>query len=114
MNISPTTLNTMTNIKISALFTNAILSYYENKKSIAKPLFELLSVYQNQENVPLDIYNEACDWIEDKLGTASLKLIGLEIGYMLFDTLLQNAKVAKDSHPEDVIEAFEVLTDKLV
>jgi hypothetical protein len=50
--------------------------YRDKKEQFAQPLFEMTRPYDLSDpfnKVPLDLYNQMCDWLEQELGPANLR-----------------------------------------
>ena len=72
---------TTRNVTLYAVFLNDILNLYRDKKyQFAQPLFEFTGAYDLSDpfnKVPLDLYNQMCDWLEQELGPANLRKVGV-------------------------------------
>ncbi|MCS7004680.1 MAG: hypothetical protein NZM38_05080 [Cytophagales bacterium] len=118
---SRTKLSTMNNstddVTLYAMFVSDILAVYKDKQDIAEPIFKMAEPYDlsNPLNlVPIELYNNICEWIENNLGPANLKVIGSRIGEKIYDMLLEMKIIHENSTPEEVIRALVHATQIMI
>ncbi len=86
-----------------------LLKLYKDNR-MARPLFDMVKDLNENEQerfVPIDRYNEMCDWIEKKFGTAHLRKSGEVIGEEVYDWLLDHGRIEANSPPGDVLRALK-------
>lgn len=102
--------NSTQNVTLFAHFITDILALYEHKKDgFAKPLFDMAQPYNltNPLNkVPIQLFNDMCAHIENKLGPANLQKTGETLGEAVFDNMIKQPGFPKNPTPEHVIRGI--------
>ncbi len=102
--------NSTDNVTLYAVFVNEILKLYQDKK---EPLYESffrivqgydLSVSLNK--VPMQLYNDMCQWLEQELGPANLKKAGMQIAETVYQTLLNTGRLPASPQPIDLVNGL--------
>ncbi len=109
--------NTTEGVSLCAVFVTDVLSVYEDKRSEYPDLFNFTQGYDLSEpfgHVPMDVYNNICNWVEDNLGKASTKRLGREIGKTVFNTLQQNKLISAKPHPHEIMEALANVAKQMI
>jgi hypothetical protein len=101
---------TTQNVTLYAVFLNDILNLYRDKKDqFAQPLFEMTRSYDLSDpfnKVPLDLYNQMCDWLEQELGPANLRKVGVQIGETVFEALKNSGSLPAKPQPIDLLNGL--------
>lgn len=105
-------------VTLYAVFINDILKLYEDKKDqFAGPLFEMAKSHDlsNPFNkVPMQVYNDMCQWLEKALGPASLKKVGVQIGETVYDALIKNGNFSKNPTPLEIINGLVYVASQMI
>ncbi len=76
-------------VTLYAGFIFDLLTAYESsRETFAAELFRMAEHLDRDEptrEVPFDLYDDMCQWIEDNLGVASLRKGGAAIGSRVYD-----------------------------
>ena len=103
------------NVTICADVIDDVLKNYQDKRQEYKELFELASGYdfsKSSNKIPLQVYINMCDWIEQKLGKFNLIRIGRNIGESTYDMMIANKLIGGKSTPLDIMKAL-IITSRL-
>jgi hypothetical protein len=105
------------NVSLCAVFVSDVLNVYKEKQAEYPDLFKFARGYdlsQPFNMVPMDVYNNICNWVEDNLGKASTKRLGREIGKTVFDTLQENKLISANPHPHEIMEALANVAREMI
>lgn len=75
-------------VTLYALFINDILNLYQDKKEEFAPLFKIAEGYDLSDpfgKVPMQVYNDMCNWLEQELGQFNLIRVGRQIGESVYN-----------------------------
>lgn len=109
--------NSTENVTLFAVFINDILKNYETKKEDYAELFELVKGYDLSDpfnKVPMSLYNELCQWIEENLGKFNLIRVGRNIGETVHTTLVTNKIIHENASPLEIMEALSKVAKEMV
>ncbi|NVO12064.1 MAG: hypothetical protein HXX16_19050 [Bacteroidales bacterium] len=101
------------NVTILAGVITDILKNYQDKKQEYKALFDIANGYDFSKPtnwVPIRVYIQMCEWIEQNLGRFNLMRIGRNIGESTYDTMLSNKMIVGKCFPIDVMKALIITT----
>lgn len=104
------------NVTLNAWAVTDILDTYRNKRQDYGELFEMangLDLSMPNNKVPLRVYVEMCNWVENKLGKFNLIKIGRSIGESTYGVMLNNKMVSEtNSTPLDIMKALIITAQK--
>lgn len=83
--------------------TTTILAYAEG--------YNIANLY-NQ--VPMQIYNDMCAWVESNLGEDTLKQIGRNIGETVYEGLLSNHIIQENTTPLAIMEGLAIAASAMI
>ncbi|OJJ14011.1 hypothetical protein BKI52_44910 [marine bacterium AO1-C] len=109
--------NSTENVTLFAVFINDILKNYEEKKEDYEDLFAMVEGYDLSDpfnKVPMQLYNDLCEWIENNLGKFNLIRVGRNVGETVHDSLVQNNIISTDSTPLDTMQALKGAAETMV
>lgn len=109
--------NSTENVTLFAIFINDILKIYEDKKEDYPELFELVKDYDLSDpfnKVPMSLYNELCQWIEENLGKFNLIRIGRTIGETVHNNLVVNKIISDNARPLEVMQALATVAKEMI
>lgn len=85
-----------------------VLHEYESMRRLCRPAFEMaagLDPARTDAWCPIDVYNKICEWIEQNIGSASIRDAGRAIGKRAYDAIIANGKLASPT-PLAIMEAL--------
>ena len=106
------------NVTLYYGFVLDLLKCYENNRTVAKGLFEMapdLDSADPTQLVPMQLYDDMCQWIEVNIGKASIRNAGIAIGSRAYDYMVQTRAIPESPTPLDILkglkEAAELVKD---
>ncbi|TGM69428.1 hypothetical protein EHQ96_07800 [Leptospira levettii] len=109
--------NSTENVTLMAGFAHDLLSAYKEYESgLAKDLFTLGKELPSDPTslIPIQKYNEMCDWIEKKLGAANLKRAGRTIGERVYSIIKQYGMIDDSATPNKCLKALKIVADQAI
>jgi hypothetical protein len=109
--------NSTENVTLFAVFIKDILKNYEDNKSDYTELFKMTEGYDlsNPYNkVPMKLYNDLCQWIENNLGKFNLIRVGRNIGETVFTNLVTNKIISEKATPIEIVQALAKIANEMV
>lgn len=97
------------NVTVIAGVINDILKNYQDKRQDYMELFNLANGYdftKPTNKIPLQVYIDMCDWIENKLGKFNLIRIGRNIGESTYEMMLTKKLIVGKPTPLDTMNAL--------
>ena len=105
-------------VTLYAGFVSDLLDIYRGKeRTIASGLFALaegVDLSAPTAQVPMELYNEMCAWIEKNLGPANLRKAGEVIGERIHEHLKAAGAVGADAGPVDLLEGLKRAADEMI
>ncbi len=99
-------------------FISDLLGCYEKSRStFAKGLFEMaegLDLSEPTRPVSMKLYNDMCQWIEDNLGSASLRRAGAAIGARAYDQMVATGVISAAPSPLEIMEALKTVASVMI
>ena len=105
------------NVTLCAVFVSDVLNPYQDRKNDYTDLFKISQTYDLSEpfnQVPMDVYNDTCNWIESNLGKASTKRLGREIGKTVFHNLQEHKMIGAKPHPHEIMLALANVAKQMI
>lgn len=96
-------------VTLYAGFIHDVLSEYDGMRRLCAPAFGLaahLDPARPTAEVPIQLYNDICDWIEANLGGASIRGAGRAIGRRVYTEMSRQGVITVDSGPVAILEAL--------
>jgi hypothetical protein len=90
-------------------FVHDILSEYQHLRRVCGPAFQLANGVEKSkpdEWCSIDVYNDICRWIEDNVGSMSIRQAGIAIGRRVYDNIVKNGKIESPT-PIAIMEALK-------
>ncbi len=110
--------NSTENVTLAAAFVNDVLTIYQDKSATD---FETLKGFtkghdlSNPMNmVPITVYNDMCNWIENQVGKANARLVGRQIGKTAFDAMKRFNLITDQSTPHEVMKALATVASTMI
>ena len=108
--------NSTTGVTLLTGFVFDVLSEYQNVRKMCGPAFELaagLDTSRLDDWCSMDIYNGVCDWIEDNVGSSSVRRAGAAIGARVYDNLLAR-RMGGGSDPLTMMKNLQTLATQVI
>lgn len=103
--------NSTEGVTLYAGFLFDLLRQFKGSKdTFARDLFmmaEDLDPKKPTTLVPIQLYNDMCQWIEDSLSTANLRSAGVEIGLRVYDQMVQGGDLGDNPQPLDMMRELK-------
>lgn len=96
-------------VTLHASFVLTVVDPFRDVQRHCAPLFEMVRAIdpsQPRQLVPISMFNEACAWIEQNLGAASVRAAGAAIGRGAFQRLRREGAIALEATPAEAVEAL--------
>lgn len=103
------------NVTIDAWTISDILKNYQGKESEYKELFDMVKGYdlsRTSNRLPISLYVDMCNWIENKLGKFNLIKIGRNIGESTYRVMIETNLANDSSSPLEIMNALVITTLK--
>ncbi len=77
------------NVTLIAAFITDILDLYQGKADYVKlkQMSSHLDLTDPMRHVPIDTYNEMCNWIESEIGQANTRMLGRKFGETAYQSM---------------------------
>lgn len=109
--------NSTEGVKISAAFIQDIINIYEGKDEFQSHLKKMTEGYDlsNALNfVPMELYNNMCNWIESQIGKVNTKRVGRKIGETAYQGMLANGFVNSGATPQEMMQALQKVASVMI
>ena len=109
--------NSTEGVTLFAAFINDILKIYKDRKDEYKELFDMADGHDLSDpfnKVPMSLYNDMCQWLEDNLGKFNLIKAGRNVGESAYNGMLQNNLLPDNPKPIDVMEALVKVASQMI
>jgi hypothetical protein len=106
------------NVKIAVAFISDILAIFKEKSQkdyeVLKKMTEGIDFTNPMNMVPMEIYNNMCNWIEKQIGQSNTRLVGRQIGRTAFEAMKNFKMVTDDSTPLEVMKALANVASTMI
>jgi hypothetical protein len=102
--------NSTENVTLISAFVNDILNIYKGKRRFEEKLQKMTEGYDLSDPmapVPMKLYNDICNWIEDEIGVINTKKVGKQIGETAYANKVQMNLVKEGCSPAEMMEALK-------
>lgn len=89
-------------------FVFDVLAEFETMRGVCAPAFAMVEHLERDDPdtwVPLQLYNDVCDWLEKNVGTATIRRAGEAIGQRAFAAMVAANKIAVPT-PKTMMESL--------
>jgi hypothetical protein len=105
-------------VTLFAGFLSDLLANYQQERGVyIQPLFAMVEGIDlsNPLNlVPIALYNDMCQWIEQNLGPANLRKAGEFVGVRAYDLMLQQHYITSKATPQEILKALQKVASEAV
>ncbi len=109
--------NSTKNVTLFALFINDILNYYKDNSLLRPHLEKLVEGHDLSDpfnKVPITVYNDMCDWVEQKVGKFNIIKLGTDIGETVWGALVSNDQIKDTASPSEIIHGLKGAADNMI
>lgn len=110
--------HTTDGVTLFAVFISDVLRNYEDRKDDYSELFQIVEGVDLSDpfaKVPMSVYNELCQWIEDNLGKFNLIQVGRNVGETAYEAMVQNNLIPKEgATPLQVLEGIQLAAANMI
>ena len=111
--------NSTEGVTLFAGFISDLLATYHGQESAlyTKPLFDMtkdVDLSDPTAKVPMQLYNDMCDWIKSNLGESNLRKAGEFVGNRAYEAMRQNGVITDDASPQDILKALKIAADTMI
>lgn len=105
-------------VTIAVAFITDILKIYKEKSQkdyeTLKAMTANINLQIGTHQVPMDIYNKMCDYIEQQLGQANMRVVGRQIGRTAFEAMKSYKMVSDKSTPLETMKALATTASTMI
>ncbi|MEO0811387.1 MAG: hypothetical protein AAFY60_00895, partial [Myxococcota bacterium] len=104
-------------VTLHAGFVFDVLAEYRSMGKVCAPVFEKvqhLSEERPDELVPIKLYNDVCEFIEETFGPASIRSAGEQVGKRVHAGMRANGLLAEDASVADTMRALRKAADVVI
>jgi hypothetical protein len=109
--------NSTENVTLAAAFVSDILNLYKDNPSDYQQLKSMtagVDVENPMNQVPMQIYNSMCDWIETQIGEANTRKVGRKIGNTAFEAMVNFKMISEKPTPMEAMKALAQVASTLI
>ncbi len=104
-------------VTLYAVFITDVLKEFDAQDAKNTDLFEMTEDYELDDpyiSVPIELYNNMCDWVYKHYGKEKLLEIGKNVGQTAYGSLIENNIIQTDASPVEVIEGLAIAASSLI
>ena len=100
--------NCTKDVTLAAAFISDILTLYNGKSDQAalKLMAAKYDLSNPMNQVPIQVYNDMCQWVESEIGEANTRLIGKKIGETAYQSMAAQKMISENPTPIEAMEAL--------
>ncbi len=100
--------NSTEEVTLAAAFISDVLSLYDGKSDQAalKQMAAGYDLSDPMNQVPMQVYNDMCNWVEQEIGAANTRRIGKKIGETAYIGMASQKMLSDDPCPAEVMQAL--------
>lgn len=107
------------NVTLWATFVLDVLREVENLNSLAdtQALKDMVAPYNIEdpfEMLPMQLYNDLCNWVEENMGEAATIRLGFAIGETVYNSLSENSIIDENSTPREIIDGLIIAAESMI
>lgn len=98
-------------------FVFDVVGHYEDMGSSVEPLLEFMKGLDRDNPTapcPMKVYNDACEWIEQNMGQASIRAAGRHIGVRVFEQLTAWGELEGATQPHQIMQLLKKAADAMI
>ncbi len=105
------------NVTLYAVFITDVLKEFDAQDTKNQGLFEMVEDYELDDPyipVPIELYNNMCDWVYKYHGKEKLLDVGKNVGQTAYGSLIENHIIQADASPTEIIEGLAIAAGSLI
>jgi len=108
--------NSTEGVTLIAAFVADVIKQYEGKPDEVKlkEMAKSLDLSQPMKQVPMKVYNDMCDWIENKIGPSNARILGRKIGETAYQSMVSQNMVNDKTTPAEMMKALKMVASTLI
>ena len=108
--------NSTEGVTLAAVFISDILKLYDGKsdQSTLKNMAADYDLSSPMNQVPMQLYNDMCHWIESEIGEANTRRVGRKIGETAYQGMVAQNMLGHEPSPADVMEALAKVASLMI
>jgi len=90
---------------------------YREKQDYYQALLQMTEGHDLKDpfgKVPISVYNQMCDWVENNIGKVNTKKVGRQIGKTAFEGMVNYKLITDKPTPRQVMDALAVVADQMI
>lgn len=102
--------NSVENVTLIAAFVKDVIDKYDGKPEFQNELKKIasgLDLSDPMKQVPMEVYNKMCDWIENQIGVTNTKILGRQIGNTAYQSMIGMGIVTTSATPVEMMEGLK-------
>jgi hypothetical protein len=103
-------------VTLISAYVFEVLAEYQNVRKMCGPAFELaagLDASRGDEWCSIDVYNGICAWIEENVGSSSVRRAGAAVGARLHDRMVSRG-LSPTAEPLAVFKMLQMFASQVV
>lgn len=110
--------NSTDQVTLAAAFVSDILNIYKEKSpqdyEVFAKMTEGLNLSSPMNMVPIKVYNDMCDWIEQQVGQANTRLVGRQVGRTAFEAMKSFKMITEKPTPLEAMKALVTVASTMI
>ncbi|MFN9499959.1 MAG: hypothetical protein ACK57K_01405 [Chryseotalea sp.] len=109
--------NSTEHVTLAAAFVNDILDLYKDNEADYLKLKDMakgLDLSAPTNMVPMQVYNDMCNWIESQIGQANTKRLGRKIGNTAFNAMVSFKLISEKPSPEEAMQGLAKVAGTMI
>ena len=96
-------------VTLIAAFVSDVITLYDGKpnQGALKEIADHLDLSDPMQHVPIEVYNQMCNYIETNIGKANTRLLGRKIGERAYQSMIAQNMVDEHSSPHQLMKALQ-------
>ncbi len=109
--------NSTNGVSLYAAFIQDVLKNYKDSNDDYNKLISFANGYDISQPfnlIPMEVYNNMCNWIEENFGKFNLIRVGRNIGETAYQGMLNNNLFLSDATPTQIMEALVIVASQMI
>ena len=109
--------NSTEGVALLAAFIYDVLKEFEGQESVYPDLFEIVKDIDKNSPysyVPMSVFNNLCQWVQDNIGADILIKIGTNVGETAYGALIENSLIEDGASPEEIMDGLSIAAGSMI
>lgn len=110
--------NSTDGVTLFAGFAFDVLAEYQSMRDgLCAPVFKRVAHLKPErptDLMPMQLFNEICDWVEQNIGESSLRNAGRAIGDRAFNRMLEDGSIGAKPGPAEILQALQKVATVMI